>query len=205
MKKAFIGTALLIGVFLALQVRSFQKVEFLVQRSGPESVFEELRIFQIANQQLKSQLEESDRLLQDIQSKIAGQTVEEELVRLQALSGLEPVFGEGIEIVMNASLPAYRLSDLIAQLVAAGAEAVAVNDIRLTPATAGLRDVAGGLLMGRHFFKPPYRIDIIGPRQDLRLSVGQNGGLLDRIQSATPGLTITLAEKQTVAIPKLPE
>ncbi|MBI2638541.1 DUF881 domain-containing protein [Candidatus Peregrinibacteria bacterium] len=205
MKKVFIITAVIVGIFLALQVRSFQKVEFLLQRSGPESVFEELRVFQIANQQLRTQLEESEKNFEDIQSKITSQAVEAELLRLQLIAGEHEVSGQGIEIIFNISVPAYRIADLITQLVTAGAEAIAINDIRLTPQTAGLRDVGGGLLMRRHFLRAPFRISVIGPKQELKLSISQSGGFLDRLQNSYSGLRITLSEREKIVISKLPE
>lgn len=205
MRRIFIITALVVGILLALQVRSFQKVEFLVQRSGSESVFEELRVFQIANQQLRAQGEEGEKLLEEFQSKITSQAVEEELRKLRSLSGEEAVFGEGLEVLFNLTPPAYRISDLIAQLVGAGAEALAMNDIRLTPQTAGLRDVGGGILMRRSFLKPPFRISVIGPKRELKQAIAQNGGLIDRMQSAQPGLTITLSEREKIVIPSLPQ
>lgn len=205
MKRALIITAVIVGIFLALQVKSFQKVEFLLQRSGPESVFEELRVFQIANQQLRTQLEESAKNLEDIQSKITSQAVEAELLRLQLLSGEQEVSGQGIEIILNTSVPAYRIADLITHLVAAGAEAIAINDIRFTPQTAGLRDVGGGLLMRRYFLKAPFRISVIGPKQELKLSISQSGGFLDRLQNSYSGLRITMTEREKIIIPELPE
>ncbi len=205
MKKVIIITAVLVGVFLALQVRSFRKVEFLVQRSGPESIFEELRIFQLANERLRTESEEGEKFLVDLQSKITSQTIEAEIDRLESLSGQKDVFGEGVEIILSSAVPAYRISDLIAQLVTVGAEAVAINDIRLTPQTAGLRDVGGGLLMRRNFLRPPFRITVIGPKQELKLAIGQNGGLIDRIQSSHPGLSVTLSERDKVVIPALAE
>lgn len=205
MKRALIITAVVVGIFLALQVKSFQRVEFLLQRSGQESVFEELRVFQIANQQLRTQFEENAKNLEDIQSKITSQAVEAELLRLQLLSGEQEVSGQGIEIILNTAVPAYRIADLMTQLVAAGAEAIAINDIRLTPQTAGLRDVGGGLLMRRYFLKAPFRISVIGPKQELKLSISQSGGFLDRLQNSYSGLHIALTEREKIVIPQLPE
>lgn len=205
MKKAIIVVAVISGILLILQMRSFKKVDMLLERSGQKVVLAELRTFQVANQQLREHLEEARTALADTHSRLAQQTIDEEINRLKLLAGEVAVKGEGIELTLNASIEAFWISDLIAQFVTSGAEAVAVNDVRLMPATAGFRLVNNGLLMRRKFLRPPIRITAIGPSSELQKAVAINGGILDRIKKSYKNLTVMLAQRENVVIPALAE
>lgn len=205
MKKRTVFTAIafILGIFLSLQIRSFQKIDLLTTRAKPGDIFAEMRVLQIANAELRAQLEEEEKALSGMKSALANRALEESMDRLRILSGEEPVAGEGIEITFPRSVKEFWLIDLIAQLVSSGAEAVALNDIRLTEQTAGFRDLGTGLLMRKYFFKPPIRLSVIGPRKELKQSVAQEGGILKRMKKAHPGLEITVEEKEKIVMPVL--
>lgn len=205
MKKRTVFTAIafILGIFLSLQIRSFQKIDLLTTRAKPGDIFAEMRVLQIANAELRAQLEEEEKALSEMKSALANRALEESMDRLRILSGEEPVAGEGIEITFPRSVKEFWLTDLIAQLVSSGAEAVALNDIRLTEQTAGFRDLGTGLLMRKYFFKPPIRLSVIGPRKELKQSVAQEGGILKRMEKAHPGLKITVEEKEKIVMPVL--
>lgn len=206
MKKSIIFAiiAFLAGVLLVMQYRSFKKVELLVARSSPGDVLQELRVFQVANQDLRELFEEEKKAYAELQTKLANVSLEEEMARLRLISGQQPVQGEGIELTFNEPISEFWISDLIAELVLGGAEAIALNDIRVTAETAGFRTVAGGLLMRSTFHKTPLRMVVIGPRKALREAVAHEAGLIDRIEDAHPGLKILLAEREKIVIPALP-
>lgn len=203
MKKAIIIVAVIAGILLILQIRSFKKVDMLFERSEQKVVLAELRTFQVANQQLREHLEEAETALADTRSRLAQQTIDEEIDRLKLLSGEVAVKGEGVELTLNIPVEAFWISDLIAQLVTSGAEAIAVNDVRLTSATAGFRLVGNGLLMRRRFLRSPIRIAAIGPSSELQKAVAINGGILDRIKKSYKNLTVMLVQRENIVIPAL--
>ena len=204
MNRLFIITAFIIGILLALQVRSFKKVDVLLQRFQPATVLAELRTLQLANEQLRENVAQAERTLQETRSKIAGQTIEEEMQRLKLLSGAHAITGEGIEITISSAVDSFWITDIIAQLVTSGAEAVAVNDVRLTMQTAGFRSVGGGLLMRRNFLRSPLRISAIGPSEMLKQAVTQSGGILDRMKRQNRGLAALVSQQENIIIPALP-
>lgn len=203
MKHIFITIAFIAGILLALQVRSFKKIESLVRRNEPKAILAELRTLQIANAELRSHLSEVERALGDTRSRLSGETTEEEINKLELLAGETSVRGEGIELTFNAAVEEFWISDLIATLVSAGAEAISINDIRLTAKTAGFRLVSGGLLMGQSFFKPPFKMAVIGPAKPLKDAVTMRGGLLDRMEKSQNGLKVSAVENKSVIIPAL--
>ncbi|MFA6521003.1 MAG: DUF881 domain-containing protein [Candidatus Gracilibacteria bacterium] len=205
MKKALVITAVVVGIFLALQVRSFKKVESLLQRSDSKGVLYELNTIRVANSELKEEIASQEKQLQEAQSKMASQTIEEELKRLNLASGESPIHGEGIEIKVSNIIQAFWVLDLIAQLVSAGAEAVALNDVRLVESTAGLREIGTtGFVMDKNLLKAPLKISVIGPMAELKRSVSPAGGILDRIKNNHQGIVVEVTEKKDITIPALP-
>ena len=206
MKKALTIIAIITGILLILQIRSFKEVEFLIQRSGSVGILSELRTLQLANVQLKSILIEKEKGLEDMQKKVSASSIlENEINRLRSLSGEVVVSGPGIEIIFSTDIQAFWISDIIAQLVSAGAEAIAINDIRLTDKTAGFRNVGGGLLMRRNFILPPIKITAIGNKQTLAQAINQNGGILTNIKNSVSKLKVSLTEYDKIVIPALNE
>ncbi|PIQ78571.1 hypothetical protein COV82_00175 [Candidatus Peregrinibacteria bacterium CG11_big_fil_rev_8_21_14_0_20_46_8] len=203
--KAIILIAIIIGVLLALQYRSFREIELLVQRTEPENIFTELRVFQVANKQLRANLDVTKRALDETQSKLSREAIDEEIQRLKLLSGEQTVSGEGIEVTFDAAVKTFWLNDLISQLVVTGAEAVAINDVRLLDRTAGFRDIGDGILMRRYFLRPPFKITAIGPRTEMQSAIAQSGGIVDRIEDANPTLKIIVAEREKIIIPAFNE
>lgn len=201
MNKALIITSLLVGIFLSLQVRSFRQVEFLVQRSEPENFLVTLQTFQRANAGLKNRIAEVQKTLSEIDTRLAAASIEKDIRQMQLLSGNGAVVGEGIELKLNIPIKSFWITDLIAQLVSSGAEAFAVNNVRLTSGTAGFREIQGGILMCSVFLRPPYTFSVIGPKDELLQAINQSGGIIDRMKKATPGLNVEIYEKDQIVIP----
>lgn len=205
MKKIVIITVVIVGILVSLQIRSFKNVTALLERAEPADFLAQLRTLQVANAELRIHVKEQEQRLIDLNSKIARETIEDEMTKLKILAGQNTINGSGIEITLSKAVKAFWISDLVAQLIAIGGEAVAINDIRLTPKTAGFRETAGGLLMRSTFLHPPLRIAVIGPKEDMHKVVTQSGGILDRIKNAHPGLTVLVNPKDTILIPAIVE
>lgn len=204
MKKVILASILLLAILTGLQVRSYRHGIELNERAGAEAnSLADLRVLQIATNELHSQISRQREALNAIAGLLGKNAVAEELKLLRIASGEEEVRGEGIEITFSTSIRTYWITDLIAQLVASGAEAIAVNDVRITPATFGLREVAGGLVMRHDFFKPPLRITALGPSKELQQLLAQTGGIFDRLQAANPSTKILLARRDLAVIPAI--
>src|SRR5207253_6240871 len=85
-------------------------------RSGLSDVHEQLREYQLAEPQGQSALEVS----------------REDLRRIAAFSGQTGVIGQGLSLRVNGELDPIAVNDLLNELRNAGAEAIAVDQIRIT-------------------------------------------------------------------------
>lgn len=206
MKKALIIISIIIGFLLSLQIRSFKKVEFLLERSESKDFLAQLRTLQIANADLREKLAGEQKTFDEMDAKLAVKVMEQEIGDLKKLAGEDAVSGAGIEITLSSALKSYWITDLIAELVSAGAQAVSLNGIRLTERMAGFRDVNGGLVMRRFFLRPPFSILVIGPPKELKQAISQNGGIIDRIKRSTPAISANVSERENIIIqPVAPE
>ena len=58
------------------------------------------------------------------------------LGRIRAWTGLDPIAGHGVEITVNGEIDAGAVDDLLNELHNAGAEAIAIDDIRVVARTS---------------------------------------------------------------------
>ncbi len=95
--------------------------------------------------------------------------------RAGALAGYTPVVGEGVVVTLgnapDGSADGVVRDEDLATLVdgfwAAGAEAITVNNIRLT-ATSGIRTAGSAILIHDRSLRPPYRIEVVGDMNTLQ-------------------------------------
>ncbi len=126
----------------------------------------------------KTKYEEANKKLIDTQNKIAeyeeqeannqesSKLLEEELKQAETMLGKTNVTGNGIVITLKdndiALIEAYDLYKLVNDLRLAGAEAISINDIRITAMT-DIKEIARGLMTidGTRIWSP-YIIQAIG-------------------------------------------
>jgi uncharacterized protein YlxW (UPF0749 family) len=130
------AVALLIGVLLVGQLRSQARPLALSNLTAQElsTLIETLSVRNVELTEgladLREQLRDYERA--EVQGRSDLETTEEVLRRVAAFGGLLPVEGQGIEIVAEGSFDPIAVNDLIHELRNAGAEAIAVDDIRIT-------------------------------------------------------------------------
>jgi uncharacterized protein YlxW (UPF0749 family) len=194
-----------VGILLAVAYR--QVVADEPTRSQVRADLEE----QIHQRQSETeQLQERAGRLRDEVARLRDQQLSDprvarQLRELEASTGLSRVRGDGVVVEVADGPPGVdpktgdpvldpeaRILDRDLQLIAnalwaAGAEAVAINDRRLT-ATSTVRSASGAILVNRQPIAGPYRIAAIGPAE-----------LRDRFSaSATAELMRLLVEKYGV-------
>jgi uncharacterized protein YlxW (UPF0749 family) len=132
-----------------------------------------------------------------------------ELDTFRLLLGLVPVYGPGVRVTVTAEpsspagiLPtevqAQDLAGLLNELWAAGAEALAINGIRVL-ATTGIRQGDGTIVLGGAKLAPPYRIEAIGDPAALRAALALRGGFVEGLRAV--GLRVTVQGPRPVRLP----
>jgi uncharacterized protein YlxW (UPF0749 family) len=179
------AVALLVGVLLVGQLRSqarpteisslpAQELSELIdslsqsnrdQRTALADLRETLREYRVAGSQGQSALDVS----------------REDLRRITAFGGLAAVEGQGIVLEVDGDVDAIALNDLLNELRNAGAEALAVDDIRITHRSMAVQGapflVIDGLEVGRSF-----RLQAIGSPEGLLSTMERPGGIIAQLE-----------------------
>jgi uncharacterized protein YlxW (UPF0749 family) len=134
--------------------------------------------------------------------ELALRDARETLADLQVLSGSVPVEGPGLRIVVedaDGRVGWEALLDLVQELRDAGAEAIALNGVRVVAAT-WLGPADGGVVVGGEPVAAPYELLAIGPADGLQEALGIPGGPLSVI-SAQPGAVVEVRPSDRLSLP----
>lgn len=152
-----------------------------------------------------------------VQSTTQGEELRELMENSQAVVGTAPVTGPGIVVTVNNPEPGtefdecepdlqvvldYDLQQVLNGLWAVGAEAVSINNERVTPLTA-LRSVNDVILVNIRPIAPPYVISAIGDPQRLagEFLDGPGGLYLQQIFQSC-GIRFTIENSESLRLPR---
>ena len=157
------------------------------------------------NDQLSSEVAALDAQLEDLQlARARGRTsigdLEAELRTLRLLAGLDPVQGRGVVVSCSGPISAAAVGDLLNDLRAAGAEALAVEDVRVVAGTV-VAGPDGALSVENDALPASFEISAIGNPVNLSAALTRVGGVVSRIKVATPDVDITVAPADSLTLP----
>jgi uncharacterized protein YlxW (UPF0749 family) len=152
-------------------------------RAGLADIREQLREYEVSGPQSQSALQVS----------------REDLRRITAFGGLAAVDGQGIVMEVDGDLDAIALNDLINELRNAGAEAIAVDAVRITARSVAIEGPRSleidGVDIGRRF-----RLQAIGSPDGLLSAMQRPGGIISQLKLFISA-TIVISQAQAVQLP----
>jgi len=181
------AVALVIGILLVGQLRSQARPIELSSLSAQElsTLVETIstRNVELADglAGLRDQIRDYERAEIEGQSDLA--ISEEALQRIGAFGGLSAVEGQGIVLEIEGSFDPTAVNDLIYELRNAGAEAIAVDDVRISAgsvAMLGSRAITiDDVAIGQSF-----TVRAVGSPDGLRSAIERPGGLLTLLEQS---------------------
>ncbi len=198
--------AMLVGIFLVVQAR----LQHIVP--PPTNTQELLQQLRQADQRRTALSNEVGRLQQELNAKLSAQAaaarLAHELINAEMLAGTIAVKGPGVSVVWaNGSAPAaFQIADLdllqiVNELRAAGAEAIAINGQRITPETE-IRNASNYILINNTQEDAPFTIEAIGPPATMTQALELPGGLQQ--VSTAEGRTMTIKSDSHLVLPAAP-
>jgi len=200
---SLMAVALLIGLLLVGQLRSQSRPTELSALSA-QDLSQLIETLSSRNRELGAGLADVREQLREYrvsgpQSQSAVDVGREDLRRITGLAGLRAVTGQGIEVDVSGSLDAIALNDLINELRNAGAEAIAVDAVRITArsvATQGPRSlVVDGVDVGEQFV-----LRAVGSPEGLSAALQRPGGIIAQLQQFIKA-TITIQPAGELTLP----
>jgi uncharacterized protein YlxW (UPF0749 family) len=199
------GVATLIGVLLVGQLRSqarpteistlpaqelSQLVDTLSERNRSDALAlsdlrETLREYRVAGSQGQSALDVS----------------REDLRRISAFGGLAAVEGQGLVLDVQGDLDAIALNDLLNELRNAGAEALAVNDIRITHRSVAVQG-PNSLLIDGLGIGASFQLQAIGSPDGLLSTIERPGGIIAQLEQFIDA-SIVARQSDQISLPAI--
>jgi uncharacterized protein YlxW (UPF0749 family) len=148
------AVAFLLGLLVVVQLRT-QTGGSALQNKSAQDLTTLVGSLNTRNDQLRTEVGSLQGQLDELRADRANgatsvEQIQAELGRIRAWSGLDPVAGRGVTIVVSGAIDADSVDALLNELRNAGAEAIAVESVRVVPGTTvggdpGSLDVDGVL------------------------------------------------------------
>lgn len=197
------AVALLIGVLLVGQLRSQAPAIELGSLSAQE-LSTLIETLEQRNVELRDGLADLREQIRDYErdEALGMSTLDltrEDLVRFRAFAGIVPVTGQGITLQIEGDFDPTNVNDLIYELRNAAAEAIAVEDVRITASSVAVLGTSAieidGVAIDRYF-----EIRAIGPPQGLQSALERPGGVLRQLEQAV-GATFRIIPETSIVVP----
>jgi uncharacterized protein YlxW (UPF0749 family) len=193
-----------LGVLLVVQLRSQAEGTGLEQRTSSE-LTTLIANLNSANDGLGSEIAELEQRLRDAQAGgseggLSAGELRAELRRLRLWSGLEPVSGPGVAVLFGGPVTADAVNDVVDELRAGGAEAVAVGEVRIvagsvvggSPGRLSVEDAALG---------PEFEVRAIGDPINLAANLVRPDAVIARMQATLPSVTAEVTPLDGLELP----
>lgn len=197
------AVALLIGVLLVGQLRS-QARPTEISSLPAQELSQLIDTLGERNRELRTGLADLRETLRDYrlagsQGQSAVEVSREDLRRITAFAGLAAVEGQGLVLEVEGALDAIALNDLINELRNAAAEAIAVDDVRLTHRSVAVQGPRAleidGAEIGTRF-----TITAIGDPDGLLTAMERPGGIIAQLEQFISA-TITARQSASIRVP----
>lgn len=179
-----------------------------IQNMNEDELKKEIISMQNKYEQVYNKLEETNSKIQEYENASANgkknsDILDKEQKESLLFAGLTNVEGEGISLILEDNeeeqITSSHLLDLINELKYAGAEAISINDNRITNYT-DIVDVNYIIMIDGIKLSSPYKINVIGDQTYLTSTLNSVNGFIKTYKET--GFTITMKEEKNIKIPK---
>jgi uncharacterized protein YlxW (UPF0749 family) len=198
------GVAALLGVLAIGQLNGQAGVPGLSALSATE-LTQLIANLTTGNDQLRdeiTQLQTQQSHLSD--TKLRGATTVDELTtdldNIRAWSGVTAVHGQGIVITIQGPIGGDGVQDLLNELRNAGAEAIAVDGVRVVTGIV-VAGQPGQLSIENQPIGDAFEIRAIGSPQILTGTLTRTGGVIAQVGTAYPDARLTVTPIETMTLP----
>ena len=198
------AVAFVLGLLVVLQLRSQAGDSALAQLSAQDLTVLVANLND-RNDQLRqegSTLESELNTLTTNQARgdVSVDEINADLERVRAYAGLEAVAGPGVTISIDGPIDGQGVEELINELRNAGAEAIAVGDIRVVPGVV-VSGAPGAISIADTNLPPGFELSAIGASDKLTGSLTRTGGVIAQFAATQPNITVTVTPVDRVELP----
>ena len=198
------AVAFVLGLLVVIQLRT-QTSGAAFARLSSQDLIVLVANLNDRNDTLRGEVATLERELSALQANTArgDVSVDElraDLRRVRLYAGIDPAIGPGIVIDVRGPIDGGGIDDLVNELRNAGAEAMAIGDIRLVPGVvaSGAAGLAGldGVPLG-----DPFVLSVIGAPDKLTGSLTRSGGIIAQLAATQPDVVVEVTPLDRVDVP----
>ena len=207
-------TFILLGLLISTQIQTQNRLDSDLASQSTSDLTIMIKNLTDRRLQLTEELTEAEFILEVYQEEYLDDSLllsqlNNDIARLELINGTVPAKGPGITVAVSGNLLASDLSVLVNEFWAAGAEAVAINDVRITP-YSGFNYIgtstATYLTCGDEILAEPIVLQAVGNGATLERSLTMPGGIADNLEVYQIYLDIQMAEELHLpAVPAQPQ
>ena len=197
------AVALLIGLLLVAQLRSQARPTEISSLSA-QDLSTLIETLSDRNRELRASLADAREQLRaynlaESQGQSALDVSTEDLRRIVAFAGEGAVEGQGIVVSVEGDLDSIAVNDLLNELRNAGAEAIAVNQVRVTARSVCIQG-ADSLTIDGNAIARAFTIRAVGDPDGLLAALQRPGGIISQLRLFVSA-TIDVLQAEQVIIP----
>jgi uncharacterized protein YlxW (UPF0749 family) len=198
------AVAFLLGLLVVVQIRAQAGGDRLATLSSQDLTFLVANL-NADNDRLRGEIAGLQRQLDSLElGGTRGATsvadIRTDLERIRAWAGLDPVAGDGITITVRGSIGAPDVEDVVNELRNAGAEAIAIEDVRVVTGTV-LGGVPGSISVDDTPLPDPFTIRAIGVQASMTGSLTRAGGIVAQLAATDPDASLDIQPSEKMTLP----
>ena len=123
-----------------------------------------------------------------------------DLRRVRLYAGTDPAMGPGVSITVRGPIDGPGVEDLVNELRNAGAEAMAIDDLRLVPGVVAV-GAAGAVILDGVALEDSFTLSAIGAPDKLTGSLTRPGGIIAQLSATQPDVLVEVTPLDRIGVP----
>jgi uncharacterized protein YlxW (UPF0749 family) len=202
----------ILGFVMVAQVRATEGIGERLEIEREEDLARILSDLTAESDRLQTEITDLRLLLIEYENsqesdELALRNLQRRLADMQILAGIVPAEGEGVQFTIEdprGQVTQDLLVDVVQELRDAGAEAIAVNGVRLI-ASSAFTTRNNRLLADGQPLEPPYRFAAVGPSETMAAALAIPGGAIDTLERTFADVSTSVEALGQLVVPERSE
>lgn len=179
-------SGMVLGALVITQAKYFTNYVESVGRDSSENVFRKIQILKTSNDELKDEIGTLDKQFEEISTQASAlASINKEIEKNKLIAGETDAYGPGVKLEISNDIKGLWFTDIVNELFASGAEAVSVNNVRLTDSTIGFDTLPNGkIMLNGVILNSPYTFSAIGDSNTLRSALESPFGIIEKMKAS---------------------
>lgn len=205
---AVTAVAMFLGVLAVTQIQAQDVYSRSLQLETPSSLTTLIANLSERNNAIKEEILDLRRRTETARDAIASgrgslTEAERQLGQLRVFAGMSAVSGAGIAVRIEGSFDERALSDLVNELRNAGAEAIAINTVRVGPRSWFGATADRALTVDAVPVRGPWQVRAVGSPEVMYVAMTRTGGILGQFELIYKGTRFDVTKESALDLPAL--